>query len=426
MMFAEEMLSKRFPLLLSLLTLCAVVLRMAMLADVPPNSDSITAAETAFDYMLNGTAGGTMWHHPKLRNIMLYFSLSAVGGSVWGLHLPSIVMGSLSVTLMGIVMRYLSGSTLAALFCAFLLAVDSVHIDFSRQAIQEVYMPFFTLLGIWLVLEYRDKGHRWCLTAAGCAFGLGMAGKWYVLFPTVVTLAYMLWILWRDCQQHKTDYREMANLFFSLTLLPLTIYALTFLPWMLHRGYGLAGLIELHRLMLQESLTHQGFNPLITGNDTQPLLWFIKPAGFADFVMNGERPVIFVAVTNPIVWLATLPALSVVAWEAFRTRNRDMLFLIALFAVSYAPLLRVNRPIWVHTALAVVPFAFMLIAQAAALLVRSTRRGSMLLAIYVALVLLTAAPLYLLAIGKGAHNLLLQPIVERYRPAFERQGGLRP
>jgi len=425
-MVPEELINRRYGLWIALITLIAIVLRVAWLADVPPNSDSIVSAETAFDYMLNGKAGGTMWHHPKLRNIILFLSLSALGGTVWGLHLPSIVMGSLSVPLMGAVVKKLSGSSLAALMGAFLLAVDSVHIDFSRQAIQEVYMPFFTLLGIWLVLVYRDTGQRWCLTAAGCSFGLGLAGKWYVLFPLLVTLAYMAWVLSTVRQQRKPDLRELVFLLFTLTVLPLSVYLLTYLPWILHRGYGLADLLELHRFMLGESLVHQGFNPLITENDTKPLLWFVRPSGFADFVMQGDRPVIFVAVTNPLVWSATLPALLLVAREALKQRNLNLAFLLSLFVVSYLPFLKVNRPIWVHSALAVAPFGFMLIAHAALLIARKVRRGTVTLAIYGALVLITAAPLYLLVIGKGYHNVLLQPIVERYRPAVERQGGAQP
>lgn len=423
-MILEQVTGKRYSLLIALITLCALALRVAWLADSPPNSDSIGSAATAYDYMLNGKAGGTMWHHPKLRNIVLFFSLSLLGGTVWGLHLPSIIMGTLSVPLMGTVIKRVTDSSLAALIGAFLLAADSVHIDFSRQAIQEVYMPFFTLLGIWLVLLYRDEGRRWFLVFAGCAFGLGLAGKWYVLFPLMVTLAYMAWHL--RAGERKTEYREMMFLVCSLTLLPLSVYLLTYLPWILHRGYGLADLLELHRLMLRESTTHQGFNPLITGNDSKPYLWFVRPAGFADFVMQGSRPVIFVAVTNPLVWMATFPALCLTAYEAYKKRNGQLFFIPALFVFSYIPLVSVQRPIWVHTALAVAPFAFMLVAYSIVILVRKYRRGGLWLLIYAASVILASVPLYMLVIGKGHDTSLLRPIAELYRPEIERQRMLQP
>lgn len=425
-MIQEELFAKRYPLLLALITLFALFLRVAWLADTPPNSDSVSSATTAFDYMFNGKLSGTMWHHPKLRNIMLFLSLNICGGTVWGLHLPSIVMGTLSVMFMALVIKQLTDSSLAALIGALLLAVDSVHIDFSRQAIQEVYMPFFTLLGIWLALRYRAKASRGYLVLSGCAFGLGLSSKWYVLFPLVVTLAYMFWELIIDFKKQRTGYREMMYLLFALTLLPLAVYMLTYLPWMMHRGYGLSDLLDLHRLMYDESLTHQGFNPLITEDDTKPFLWFIRPAGFADFVMQGNKPVVFVAVTNPLVWSVTLPALFLVAFETFKTRNRNLMFLMALFALSYAPLLQVRRPLWLHTALAVAPFAFMLIAYALVLVVRNKRHGTSFLALYIVSVVLAATPLYVLAIGKGTHTPLLQNVIERYRPASERQGMPQP
>lgn len=424
-MTSEEFSARRFPLLLALLTLLALVLRSAWLADTPPNSDSIASAVSAFDYMVDGKMGGTMWHHPKLRSILLFVSLKLWGGTVWGLHLPSIAMGTLSVTLMALVIRQLTASCLAALFGAFLLAVDSVHIDFSRQAIQEVYMPFFTLLGLWLALRYRDGAGRWALLLSGAAFGLGLAGKWYVLFPLAVTLAYLLWLAVTGSRGEQGRYREWLYLTFSFTLVPLTVYLLTYLPWLVHRGYGLADLLDLHRLMSRESLTHQGFNPLVTEDDTKPLLWFVRPAGFADFVMQGNMPVVFVAITNPLVWSATIPALLVAGRDALRG-NRSMLFPIALFLVSYAPLVSLSRPLWLHTALAVVPFAFMLIAHAAVLLMRRLRNGRTLFALYALAVVISSAPLYLLAIGKGYSSPLLHSVIERYRPANERQGGAPP
>jgi len=420
-MISAEFCARKFPLLLVLLTLLALLLRVAWLADTPPNTDSIASAVSAFDYMLNGKVAGTMWHHPKLRSILLFLSLNLFGGTVWGLHLPSITMGALSVTLMALVIRQLTGSIPAALFGALLLAVDSVHIDFSRQAIQEVYMPFFTLAGIWLALQYRDSGGRWLLLLSGCAFGLGLAGKWYVLFPLVVTLAYMLWTWGADIRLRKTGYGEAVYLLFAFTLLPLAVYLLTYLPWVMHRGYGLADLLDLHRLMYHESLTHQGFNPLITEDDTKPFLWFVRPAGFADFVMQGNMPVVFVAITNPLVWSATIPALLFVGYEALRLRNSRLCFLMALFVVSYAPLLQLRRPLWLHTALAVAPFAFMLTAHASVLVARKMRHGPGFLVLYALSVTVAAVPLYLLAIGKGYQSPLLRPVIEQYRPANERQ-----
>jgi len=425
-MISAELCERKYPLLLALLTVFALLLRFAWLTDTPPNTDSIASAASAFDFMVNGKLGGTMWHHPKLRSIMVFLSLNLCGGTVWGLHLPSIIMGSLSITLMALVIRQFTGSIPAALLGALLLAVDSVHIDFSRQAIQEVYMPFFTLLGIWLALQYRAGGGRGLLLLSGGAFGLGLAGKWYVLFPLMVTLVYLLWIVIADRRGERLEYREAVYLLFSFTLLPLAVYLLTFLPWIMHRGYGLTDLLDLHRLMYHESLTHQGFNPLITEDDTKPLLWFVRPAGFADFVIQGNMPVVFVAITNPLVWSATIPALLFVGYEALRSRSRELFFLIALFLASYVPLLQLRRPLWLHTALAVAPFAFMLTAYAVVLLARKIRYGSTYLILYALSVTVCAIPLYVLAIGKGYQSPLLRPVIEQYRPANERQEPPQP
>ena len=66
------------------------------------------------------------------------------------------------------------------------------------------------------------------------------------------------------------------------------------------------------------------------------------------------------------------------------------------------------------------PFAFMVVAAAMVTLLKGKSYRGKVIRIYVALVLITAVPLYVLVIGKGLGS-FMQPVLELYRPAHERQ-----
>lgn len=408
---------------MTLITLTALFVRIWGLAGLPPTADGVLTVSSAWEYMESGNFGSIMWQHPKLRNLLVYMSVKILGGNAWGLNFWSLAFGIMAVPLIAAVTRCLTGKCEAALLAAFFLAVDPIHIDFSRQAIQETYIPFFSLLGIYLVLRYSDSAKSGVLIAAGIAFGCGLASKWHVLFPLSTAIAYLIIL---NLIKHRRLLPDVLFIMVSLTLIPATVYLLTFLPWIVHGGNSLADLIDVHRLMAAENLVHSGFNPYLMENDSWAYLWFIKPVAWADFMMQGGTPIVLLAISNPLVWLATIPALILVTRDAWHHKNNRLFFMAALFCCSYLPLVVLRRPIWVNSTLAVAPLAFILTAHAAVKISQKLQQGKVCLAAYIILVMLSAVPLYLLAIGKGYHNQLLHPVVELYRPANERQGMSQP
>jgi dolichyl-phosphate-mannose--protein O-mannosyl transferase len=134
--------------------------------------------------------------------------------------------------------------------------------------------------------------------------------------------------------------------------------------------------------------------------------------------MNGNEPVIVLGVSNPLVWLLTLPA---VGYLMFQIRKLDWqrLFLLALFWCSYLPFVLSRRLTGANTSLTVTPFAFMIVASVIMSLLKDKPNRTCYVSLYIGLVVLIAVPLYLLAIGKG-YGTLLQPILELYRPIHER------
>jgi dolichyl-phosphate-mannose--protein O-mannosyl transferase len=384
--------------------------------------DELDVAKDAFDYMQRGHFGLVMWQHPKLRNILEYFTLQTFGSNIVGLRFVSVSLGTLTIPALGLVARKVTKSDAAALLCAFFLTIDCVHIDLSRQAVHEIYMPFFTLVALYMALHYLDAKNSMWLIASGVFFGLGLASKWYVALPQFVTILMLAYGCVKEAGMNFAEKgKEILFYCSALIFIPITVYILTYLPWMLHRGYGLGEWLDTQRIMYAENLVHQGFNPILVEIlDKQPLLWFIRPVAFVDFVFGKGEPIILLGMTNPFVWLLTLPAVCYLMYRVVKIRNWNDIFLVSLFWCSYLPFaLAQNRLIAVNSALAVAPFAFVIVAFIVVTLLKDKPYRTIAASLYVFLILLTAYPLYTMAIGRG-YGTFVQPVIERYRPLNER------
>ena len=408
----ETVLDRRFPLSVWALSLAAFLLRILWLPSQPPSVDDFSVAITAINYVESGQLGPTMWNHPGLRNLLVYWSMQLFGSGVVGVKGWCVLFGTLSVPLLALVARRLTGSAAAALIAALLWTVEPLAIDFSRQGINDIYLAFFPLLAIWCALRYEEGRNPWWLVASGTAFGLGLASKWSVVFPLAVTGGLLCLHLFRKRSGGSLLVARLSFLACSLVILPLTVYLLTFYPWF-GRGYSLFEWPILQKAMYHETKLHTGYHTTLQG-DHRAWEWFVRPVTYQEtfFVRTNdqeptrepsveENAVILLAVANPLVWLLILPATAWTAWRGIRTRNRMLCYMAALFVITYLPFALAPRPIWVNTAVAVLPFAFMILGHALWDNLGGSRARRWKLVIYLAAVLISTAPLYLLAIDKG-------------------------
>ncbi|MCM0080607.1 phospholipid carrier-dependent glycosyltransferase [Geomonas sp. Red32] len=434
-----------FPLALglSLLTLLSLLLNTVQLGSQPVSGDDFSVAISAINYMESGQLGPTMWNHPCLRNILVYWALRLFGTGVVGAKGVSVLMGTLCTPLVGMIAFRLSKQRTVALVAAFLWAIDALVVDFSRQGINDIYLAFFPLAGIYLALRFRESGNHLWLVAAGAFFGLGLASKWSVAFPLFATLVLLAVAHLRERRREGgSPLGGYFRLSVLLVVLPALVYLLTFLPW-LGRGYSLSEWGELQRSMFLETSQHTGYRPKPwDDHDHRAWRWFVAPSVFVDPFVNMdllERPgapadpeeaaiTVVLGYANPLVWFLVLPAVAALLIRGIRTRDEGTLYLTGIFLVSYLPLALSTRPIWMNTSLSVLPYALIAVAWWMVSLTAGSARGKALLAGYLALVVLVAAPLYLLAVGKGkAIPGLRKYTVDRYLTQLKERGsGVAP
>ncbi len=408
------------PFARSLLAIVALglVVRAWGLAGQPLLADDWAAWLSACAFVERGEVSGLMWHHPRLRDLLVYVSGAALGPGKLGLSFPSLVAGILSIAVVGLLARRVAGAT-AGLVAALLVALDPLHVHYSRQAINDVYMCLFGAAGVLFAMAHATSGLRRHLVIAGSAFGLGLASRWIVAAPLAVTCA---WLVAQQVRARAPATR-LAFTVAALGALPLAIYLMTWTSWFAG-GRGMWDWLELQRIMFAEMRVHQGFNPATLATfPHQPSLWFLRPVWWADFTAGPEGHVVLVAMTNPVVWLATLPAVTFLARRGLRERRAEDALALALFCATWLPLALASRPIFANAALAVLPFAFVPIAALAVHLGGSGPAARARLGAYLALVAFSSAPLLLLATGAATQLAPLRGVVERFRPDARFEGA---
>ena len=421
---------------LAFLTLCVLFLNAFQLTSQPVSEDDYYVALSAINFTESGQLGPTMWNHPCLRNILVYYALRAFGTGVIGAKGVSLLLGTLCTPLIGLVSQRIFKDNRVALIAALLWACDALVIDFSRQGINDIYLSFFPLAAIYLFFRFKDSGRQGWLIGSGIFFGLGLASKWSALAPQVVTLCMLLAAIYKEtgCTTRERITRY-TNAGVMLLVVPALVYLLTFAPWF-SRGYSLSEWPALQKSMFLETSQHVGYKPKQWDDrDNKAYKWFVMPSVFVDPFMNMDSPdggardlpsfdksvTVVLGYANPLVWLLVIPAIFLMIRRAIREREEGAWYLAGLFFASYLPLILSPRPIWMNTALSVLPYAIMAVACFVWTISQRFRKQQLVLTVYLALVLIVASPLYLLAIGKGTRiPVLREHLVEQYLVQFKK------
>ncbi|MBJ6725711.1 phospholipid carrier-dependent glycosyltransferase [Geomesophilobacter sediminis] len=420
-------------LLVAGITLVALVFRLYGIWSQLPTADEQAVLLSAVNYMESGQLGPTMWNHPALRNILAYGMLKAFGSGVVGTIGLNLVLGTLCTPLIYAVARRLAGSLRVSLAAALIWAVEPLAVEYSRQAINDIYLAFFPLAGILAVYRYLDRERPAWLLVAGAMFGLGLASKWSALFQLAVMGGLVCYRLFRSW---KGGAAGAARAFFigaALGILPVTIYLASFYPWF-QRGYRLEEWPALQQSMYRETKLHTGYKDLIYG-DHKAWQWFLVPGiSHEDFIFHlpesgparepnlREDLTVLMAVANPLVWLAVIPAFLLLVRAARRERSEGLTVLVGLLLFSYGPMAVVHRPIWFNTGVVVLPYVAILVPFALDRLAPAASTGARryLVPGYLAAVALVSLVLFPLAIGKGFGLPLVGD--QLFQNALNRQG----
>lgn len=382
----------------------ALLLRGAALdRDRVYTGDEEMHVQNAYAYAEHGHLGPDHWYHPPLKHLLTYATIRTAGDDPWGWRLRNAIFGAATVAVLFVLGEALLGSSVAAATAALALAVDPLHVTFSRSTFEDVPATFFALVGLLFALRRHRTGSARALVAAGAALGLAVALRTYFAVLLVAVAAALAAVELRRGRPSR-----LLGIAAALGLVPLAIYLAPFAPWF-RRGYGLGEWLTLQRWALVEASAAAGveFNRVVM-TVAGPWRWFLAPVGIALVPPGGERRVVLVANDLP-VWILVLPALVAAAVWAVRERRWELGALPVAFLLLYLPFLLAGRPIFLYSSLCLLPFAFLAVGHGAERLLRRWTPG------FAALLLAWGLYLYPLAAGAPVDLARYAPVLRWVR-----------
>jgi dolichyl-phosphate-mannose--protein O-mannosyl transferase len=317
--------------------------------------------------------------HPPVGKWLIASGIQLFGDSEFGWRFASAICGTLLILVFARLVHVLFYSPLLTALGAALMALDGLLLVHSRTALLDLFLTFFTLVG---VLLWQRNRHIW----AGVAFGLAIGCKWSAIyFVAIIGLIAVYRIL--IAHDIRTSLKPIAAKFAQYGLLPLFVYLLTWIGWFISdRGWSrqwsnnpLASWIHYHSEMLN---FHTGLtsthpyqaNPwswLIMGRPTS--FFYATPKGCGSESCAQE----VLALGTPILWWVGTIAIAVVVGYWIRSlinhRIDTAANLVVLgLAAGYLPWFAMQqRTVFSFYAIIIEPFLIIAIVYCAKLLLSS-------------------------------------------------------
>lgn len=317
--------------------------------------------------------------HPPVGKWLIASGIKLFGDSEFGWRFASAVFGTLLILVFARLVHVLFYSPLLTALGAALMSLDGLLLVHSRTALLDLFLTFFTLIGV--LLWHRNR-HIW----AGIAFGLAIGCKWSAIyFVAIIGLVAVYRILIEN--DIRKSLKPIVAKFAQYGLLPVFVYALTWSGWFISdRGWSrqwstnpLTSWIHYHSEMLN---FHTGLtsthpyqaNPwswLIMGRPTS--FFYDSPKGCS--TDNCAQEVL--ALGTPILWWVGTIAIAVVVgyWIKSLINHRvdaaANLVVLGL-AAGYLPWFAMQqRTVFSFYAIIIEPFLILAIVYCAKLLLSS-------------------------------------------------------
>jgi dolichyl-phosphate-mannose-protein mannosyltransferase len=317
--------------------------------------------------------------HPPVGKWLIASGIQVFGDSEFGWRFASALFGTLLILVFARLVHVLFYSPLLTALGAALMSLDGLLLVHSRTALLDLFLTFFTLIGV--LLWHRNR-HIW----AGVSFGLAIGCKWSAIyFVAIIGLVAIYRILIE--KDIRKSLKPIAAKFAQYGLLPVLVYALTWSGWFVSdRGWSrqwssnpFTSWIHYHSEMLN---FHTGLtdthpyqaNPwswLIMGRPTS--FFYDSPSGCS--TDNCAQEVL--ALGTPILWWVGTIAIAVVVGYWIRSLINHRIdaaanLVVLGLAAGYLPWFAMQqRTVFSFYAIIIEPFLILAIVYCAKLLLSS-------------------------------------------------------
>lgn len=362
--------------------------------------DEIYHARTAYEFIHGIDV--YEWTHPPLGKVIISLGIRACGMNPFGWRIAGTLVGIMMVPVMFAFAKKLFGKTEIAAFAAVLFTFDFMHFAQTRIATIDVYITFFIMLMYlcilcWLREDFYSKRSLLPLGLSGIFFGLGAASKWTGLYAgagLAVLFFGRVIAQYRNRQDNyaKTVVRYILFCIAFFVIIPVGIYAASYIPFMKANGIGVKG-------VWQNQLDMFGYHSGIEATHSFASEWYKWPIMYrpiwyysgtvSDMVKEGIS-----SFGNPLVWWVGIPAFFYTAYTAIAKRDKNAVFLAVGYLAQYLPWIPVTRITFIYHYFPCVPFVALMIGYSADRLLEGNRHSRKILISYAAAAVVLFAMFY--------------------------------
>jgi dolichyl-phosphate-mannose-protein mannosyltransferase len=301
--------------------------------------DEVYHAKTALQY-LEGRPP-TEWVHPPTAKLLIAVGVWLFGYEPWAWRLLPALAGVALAPLFFLLARQVLETRRAALLAAALLMCDGVYLVQSRIAMTNIFAVCFQVgaalfvvrAGLSPTLPVR------AMLAAGGFLGLAVSTRWTSLWA-LCFLGLVLLALRRRRLFHP---RELSLTLLAFLVMPVVIYVISYVPWMLIRhqadgafrlGPALLDLAEEQRRVWRYHADLRATHPYFSPWYSWP--WLYRPTWY-HFKSEGGWIRGIVAIGNPALWWASVPVTLWALVSGLWQKDPRRLFCASGFLCLYLP-----------------------------------------------------------------------------------------
>ncbi len=334
--------------------------------------DEIYHARTAYEFIHDLPV--YEWTHPPLGKTFISLGINVFGMTPFGWRIIGTLFGIMMVPVIYIFSKKMFGTTWISTLTTIVFSFDFMHFTQSRIATIDVYVTFFIMLMYLFMYKYCDEylGKKSIyktfipLALSGIFMGLGVSCKWtgaYAGVGLAVIFFLSIFLKRKRTEITNTDiYKTTGFCVLAFVIVPLLIYALSYIPFLHSNDGGFNDIIQNQIDML----TYHGETVVDSEHyfSSPWYQWIIdyKPIWYYTGT-NGMLTENISAFGNPLVWISGLLAFLYCIYDALCYRNKNATFLVISYIAQLLPWVFVARTTFIYHYFPCVPFLVLMIAH---------------------------------------------------------------